>query len=77
MVRFYLGTELSKKLQLSNRDKDKCIEFINKIIDYIYLYRDADFPKGIHPIFDLAQNLKNSNGNYFIIEKSLRYHFFQ
>jgi hypothetical protein len=74
MVRFYLGTELSKKLQLSNGDKDKCNEFINQIIDNIYLYRNVDFPKGIHPIFDLAQNIKNSNGNFDIIEKSLRYH---
>ena len=74
MVRFYLGTDLSKKLQLSNGDKDKCIEFINKIIDNIYLYRNGDFPKGFHPIFDLAQNIKNSNGTFMIIEKSLRYH---
>jgi hypothetical protein len=74
MVRFYLGTELSKKLQLSNGDKDKCNEFINQIIDNIYLYRNVDFPKGIHPIFDLALNIKNSNGNFDIIEKSLRYH---
>ncbi len=74
MVRFYIGTELSKKLQLSVTDKDKCYDFINKIIDNLYLYRNKDLPFGFHPIFDLFQRLNKINSNVYVIEKILKYH---
>jgi hypothetical protein len=74
VVRFYIGTELSKKLQLSVTDKDKCYDFINKIIDNLYLYRNKDLPFGFHPIFDLFQRLNKINSNVYVIEKILKYH---
>ncbi len=74
MVRFYLGTELSKKLQLSVTDKDKCYDFINKIIDNLYLYKNKEFPYGFHPIFDLFQRINKFNSNVYVVEKVLKYH---
>jgi hypothetical protein len=76
MVKFYAGTELSKRLNISSKEKSRLFKYILELIELIYLLLGKDqidyssFP----PLFRMGLKLKISGAERTEIEKALRYH---
>lgn len=76
MVRFYTGTELSKRLQVPLKEKERHHKYIIELIEYIYLLLNSeDISKTFnYPLFKMGLRLKELGAKREEIEKALRYH---
>ena len=76
MVRFYNGTELSKRLQISPKEKDRHHRYILELIEFIYFLMDSkeNSKTSNYPLFTMGLRLKELGAKREEIEKALRYH---
>jgi len=76
MVRFYNSTELSKRLQISPKEKDRHHKYILELIEYIYFLMDSkeNSKSSNYPLFNMGLRLKELGAKREEIEKALRYH---
>ena len=77
MVNFYKGIELSKRLQISSRDKDKTLEYIHTLVELIKLsWKEGSPAEELrkYPLFLMGIRLRDKKCDIDFIEKILRYH---
>lgn len=76
MVRFYAGTELSKRLNISQKEKLRLTNYISELIEFMYylLGSEGEDFSNFPSLFRMGLNLKRSGAERYEIEKALRYH---
>lgn len=75
MVQFYNGIDLSKRLNISNKEREKAYEFIKLIYEDLKngeLNQSKIITK--HPLYKTGWNIHTKGGNREIVEKYLYYH---
>ncbi len=76
MVRFYAGTELSKKLNISQKEKIRLVKFIYELIEFMFFLLETEKEElsSCPPLFRMGLKLNKLGAERNEIEKVLRYH---